>query len=55
MDTFGLLGFVFGSCGFTFAIIARGQICSLQKEFEDLKKNLEDSGVLKEQAGLEGK
>ena len=55
MDTFGLLGFIFGLSGLSYAIIARGQIASLQKEFEDLKKNLENSGVLKEQAEPEDK
>ncbi len=44
------LGFVFGMSGMSFAIIAWGQIASLKKEFKALKKNLEDSGVLKEQA-----
>lgn len=31
----------------TFGIIAWGLIAKLRKEFEELKKNLEDSGVLK--------
>ena len=43
------VGFIFGLSGLSFAIIAWGQISSLRKEFEDLKRNLEDSGVLKEQ------
>ena len=37
----------FGIVGMTFGIIAWGLIAKLRKEFEDLKKNLEDSGVLK--------
>ena len=49
MDAFGLMGFISGMSGLSFAIIAWGQISSLRKEFEDLKRNLEDSGVLKEQ------
>ena len=40
MEVFGLLGFIFGLSGMTFAIIAWGQIASLKKEFEDLKKSL---------------
>ena len=38
---------VFGIVGMTFGIIAWGLIAKLRKEFEDLKKQLEDSGVLK--------
>ena len=43
MEAFGIIGTNFG-------IIVWGLIAKLRKEFEDLKKNLEDSGVLKEQA-----
>jgi len=43
------LGFIFGMSGLSFAIIAWGLIANLRKEFEDLKKNLENSGVMKEQ------
>ena len=39
----------------SFAIIAWGQIATLKKEFEDLKKNLVDSGILKGQAKSEDK
>ena len=39
----------FGIIGMTFGIIAWGLIASLRKEFEELKKSLEDSGVLKAQ------
>lgn len=49
------VGFVFGISGMTFGIIAWGLIATLRKEFEDLKKSLEDSGVLKEQAKSEDK
>ena len=44
------MGYIFGMAGVTFAIIAWGQIATLRKEFEELKKNLEDSGVLKNQS-----
>ena len=40
---------IVGMTGFVFAIVSLGLIANLRKEFEDLKKNLEDSGVLKEQ------
>ncbi len=40
----------FGIIGMTFGIIAWGLVAKLRKEFEDLKKNLENSGVLKKQA-----
>ena len=52
---FGLMGFCLGSTGVSFAIISWGQITSLRKEFESMKKRLEDSGVLKEQAKSEKK
>jgi hypothetical protein len=39
--------FAFGIIGTTFAIIAWERIAALKKEFEKLKKSLEDSGVLK--------
>ncbi len=44
------MGFIFGMSGMSFAIIALGLTVSLRKEFEELKKNLEDSGVLTKQA-----
>jgi hypothetical protein len=46
---------VFGIIGMTFAIIAWGLIAKLRKEFEELKKNLKDSGVLQEQTEPEAK
>ncbi len=36
----------FGIMGMTFGLVSWGLIASLRKEFEELKKNLEDSGVL---------
>ena len=42
------IGFVFGLSGLSFALIAWEKIAKLRKEFEDLKKNIEDSGVLKD-------
>ena len=48
MDTFGILGFVFGSTGMTFGIISWSHIASLNKDLVDLKQRLVDSGVLKE-------
>ena len=49
------MGFVLGSTGMFFGIVAWGLIAKLRKEFEDLKKNLEESGVLKEQTESEDK
>ena len=40
METFGIIGMTFG-------IIAWGLISKLRKDFDDLKKSLEDAGVLK--------
>lgn len=44
------IGFVFGMMGMSYAVIAWGKVASLRKEFEELKKNLEDSGVLNDQS-----
>ena len=49
MEAFGVIGFSTGAIGMSFGIIAWGLIGNLRKEFEDLKKNLEDSGVLEDQ------
>ena len=43
------IGFVFGLSGLAFALMAWEKIGRLNKEFEELKKNLSDSGVLKQQ------
>ena len=43
------IGFVFGMLGMSLAIIGWGLVGNLRNEFEDLKKNLEDSGILKDQ------
>ena len=49
------MGFIFGSMGITFVAAAMSKIASLRKEFDDLKKKLKDSGVLKEQTESEDK
>jgi hypothetical protein len=48
MEGMSVIGFIFGLSGMSLAIIAWTQIASLRKEFEELKKCLEDSGDLKE-------
>ena len=53
MEVFGIIGMTFGTAGMGLGVIAWILIASLRKEFEDLKKNLEDSGVLKEQTESE--
>lgn len=42
------LGYIFGMAGLSFAIMAWGQVSSLKKEFDELKKTLEEQGVLQE-------
>ena len=49
------MGLTFGILGFMFALPALGLVVNLRKEFEDLKKNLKNSSVLKEQAEPEDK
>ena len=48
MEAFGIIGMTFGMTGMSFGIIAWGLVASLRKEFDDLKKTLQDSGVLSE-------
>ena len=43
----------FGIIGMTFGMIAWGLVANLRKEFEALKKNLEESGVLQDQTEAE--
>lgn len=47
MDTFSIIGFVFGLSGLSFAMIVQEKLTKLNKEFETLKKDLEDSNVIK--------
>lgn len=42
METFGIIGMTFG-------MIAWGLVAKLQKEVDELKKNLEAAGVLEKQ------
>ncbi len=48
-----VVGFVFGLSGLSFALIAWERIAKLKKEFEELKSNLEASGILKNQTNKE--
>lgn len=43
METFGIIGMTFG-------MIAWGLVAKLQKEVDDLKKNLKESGVLESES-----
>ena len=43
----------FGIIGMTFGIIALGFAVSVREELKELKKRLEDSGVLREEAESE--
>ena len=43
MEALGVLGFIFGSGAMVFGLAAWSQISVLRKEFEDLKKNIENS------------
>ena len=55
MEVFGIIGMSFGIMGMGLAANSWILVDSLRKEFEDLKKNLEDSGVLKDQTESEDK
>ncbi len=43
------LGYIFGMAGLSFAIMAWGQVSNLKKEFDELKKQLEQQGILTKQ------
>ena len=43
------LGFVFGMSAMSFAIIGWSRIAGVQNELKDLKKRLDDAGVLTDQ------
>ena len=45
------MGFIFGLAGMSFGIMAWEKIAALKKEFEKLKKDLAESGVIKTQPG----
>ena len=44
-----VIGFIFGLAGLSFALQAKEQLAKLKIEFDDLQKNLEESGVLSNQ------
>ncbi len=48
-----MIGLVFGLSGLSFALIAWQCLAKLRKEFVNFKKNIEDSGVLKDQTIVE--
>ncbi len=41
------IGFVFGVMGLTFALIAMEKLSSLRKDFNKMKNDLADSGIIK--------
>ena len=45
------MGYIFGLAGLSFALMAWEKIAALRKEFESLKQQLEQSGVLKKEKG----
>lgn len=53
VEAFGIIGMTCGMTALTFAIVAMNQIGSLRKEFKGLKRDLESSGVLREQTQSE--
>ena len=47
MEASGIVGMTFGIIGMSFGIMSWELVGKLRKEFDDLKKNLEDFGALK--------
>lgn len=45
------MGYIFGLAGLSFALMAWEKIATLRKEFESLKQQLEQGGVLKKEKG----
>ena len=48
MEAMGLIGFMVGGAGMTFALVALGQVANLKNELNELKITLNASGVIKE-------
>ena len=46
METMGILGFIFGLAGLSFAITAKSDIAKLKQEFEDFKASIKTSDSL---------
>ncbi|MBE9550163.1 MAG: hypothetical protein IMF09_12220 [Proteobacteria bacterium] len=46
METFGLMGFIFGMSAMSSAIIGRSQLTNLTKELDELKQQLQDNGTI---------
>ena len=46
MEAMGIMGFMIGGCGMTFALVAMGQIGKLKQELDELKNELEKSGTI---------
>ena len=49
MGTFGIVGFSFGISGLIFGIIAMGNAAKNTKDLEELRTELEESGIIKPQ------
>ena len=49
MEAMGIMGFMIGGAGMTFALIALGQATNLKKELDELKAQLKDLGVIAQQ------
>ncbi|NMP30058.1 hypothetical protein HII17_00665 [Thalassotalea sp. M1531] len=44
MESMGIMGFMLGGAGMTFALIALGQVANVKKELTELKASLDKSG-----------
>jgi hypothetical protein len=47
MEVFGIIGMSMGTMGFIFGVMAFTNLIQLRKDHDSLKKQLEESGVLK--------
>ena len=43
MESMGIIGFIFGLAGLSYAMTAKKDVAKLKQEFEDFKTSLEDS------------
>ena len=49
MEVFGIIGLSMGTLGFVYGLGAQNEVAKLRKEHEALKKELKESGVIKEE------
>jgi len=45
MESMGIIGFIFGLAGLSFAITAKNELAKLKEDFESFREELKNSGA----------